>query len=333
MQHREPENYMNEKNCRFTRRWRQDSSVPEWEISVADLSCSIRHLEGFNYIRQILEKREASVSELVGYGGCCTFEEDAGSVRVDLVAQAFPLQWNDERNEPDHNENLGFQTWDRPEAMRAIDTPSIKAVIAQLNREAKEALTVGDRPTYDQKMIECAAARRYLSETNGLRGKSRRFPDQKSRDVDLVRKAIERSLQAIRAKSSPLADYFVKTIRHSGSTWEYVGTDVWDFRDIGDPFGVLAGWEPEPEDPEVLAIRSQWTRNQRADAAATQEAILRKWQEKQKQEMSPRKLAERVYRETVKYHAPQDVMRAAKDELYRIINEQVRRKNGPHWWC
>jgi hypothetical protein len=336
---------MNEPSCRFKPVFRQvdapelpnkiSSPIADWEITYAGESCRVSHIEGFGYIRSILVTREISAGELLGNaeGVVATDDELSEAFGAD---ETYALDPNARGGSQEVK--LGFQTRIRPEAMRALSPSSIRQCIANSNREAKEALANGNKAEYDRKMVEVAAARKYLTETTALGGKSRRFPDQISRDVDAVRKAIERAVASIRKRSPALAAYFKKAIRHSGSSWQYVGAEVWDCSPIGDPFSQTdLTWEPEPEDNEVLAIRKSWVTESRRNAA-TQEILLAKWREKQKAEMSPVRLAENVYRENAKEYGVRGsayVLERTKEDVLRLIVRSVTRKRAAKmgaWW-
>jgi hypothetical protein len=261
-----------------------------WRITYGAEACQLPELDGAEYISRILggEARPLSTAELAGWqaGGIADEGSELFGSKPDL-AQDFGNDSSDAEDPEGGSDGgmpvrggstLGFQTSPSREAMRALSTAKIKQVIAELNKEARAADAAGDKLRYNELQTHVIAARKYLSTTTALGGKSRRFPDQYSRDSRAVREAISRAIEAIRKQAPAIAAHLDSAITNSHGAWRYTAPDRWDL-ETESPLSSPAGWEwtETEEDPEVLKIRRSWMFG-KIGRVSMETNTLQKWQ-------------------------------------------------------
>jgi hypothetical protein len=210
-----------------------------WEIQYGDSVCSLPWgLEGLHLIREILSGGHV--------GGC-------------------PAPFASTLNDTDAEIHEKVGDYAKPHAMRALPVSTIKRLIDELSQGAAAAWASGNRLRYDELTRQAQEARRYLRDTTGLGNRSRRFPDEWSRQNDAERKTLDRAVSAIHKQSPLIAKHLKTTIIRDDAGWHYAGLETWDTRT--DHFGELLDVEssvpgrlerPAIEEVEAASIRRNW---------------------------------------------------------------------------
>lgn len=227
-----------------------------WLIEMAGESCTLPFLDGLNHIHTILDGEENGVWDFVWTAGKRGIHREVWLVGLAGATVSTAA----------------------PEPIRAITPGKVRKHIADAEKRAKAAWDSADKPTYNRLMLEVVALRKYVTETSAHAGKSRMFADETSREIDSVRKAIERAISEIRKHSRTIANHFKATIVHAGKgQWFYDGdNEAWDL--LGyvlaeptpepkelDPDEIRARWMAAPRDPRMAAVRELY-RNAKFDS-------------------------------------------------------------------
>ena len=210
-----------------------------WTIEYSGESCQLPDMLGLEYIEKVLTG-----------DGPPTFVWTAGGRGVHREVVLIPLAA--------HTEEV-------PETTRAVTPSRLRTFIADAEKRAQQAWTVGDKGEHDRLRVEVSRIRAYLTANTAQAGKSRIFANESSRDVDSVRKAITRAITAIRKQSVVIADHFKASILYGGAgCWYYDGDhSSWEML-VGKTspahdrqfFPLPVNKEPSPD--EIEAVRARW---------------------------------------------------------------------------
>jgi hypothetical protein len=198
---------------------------PAWFIEHDGDSCNLPDVLGLEYIGTVLS----------GHGGRTV----NGLSQRDVILT--PLT--------DYQAQVRQQT-------RATSPGRLRTFINDTERRAKQAWDCGDKAEHDRLRLEISRVRAYQTANRAHAGKSRAFANETSRDVDAVRKAIERAITEIRKQSAGIADHFRATILYGGEgCWFYDGDNsAWIMnsaeREDLDPRTIRATWLGEQKFPK-----------------------------------------------------------------------------------